>query len=260
MALNNPAGRLHALMLKAKSIDANSTGAEAWRQLLTWDQAETGDSGEEPEEESQPLELHVLLERIGELVALPAQIRREIERVPDIRHEFYLRHIGVFETAFRERIRFDAAWNHFVNPIQTAHLEGLEACDEVLSRRRPEPTVPDEVLEELVKEFDTLFDRVSEAELDSVVQEFLLAHIEHMRHALQTYRISGIKPVLSALEGAVGAAVLQPDLTDRVKETPEGKQFWKKMGHAFAALQAVHTTYQLAESVAAHLPMLSGGG
>lgn len=253
MSTNNPSGRLFAIMKEGLGISDDTPGSEAWRQLLLCAYVTAED------EHAEVLQQHVLLVRLGKLVSLPAQIRQEIEQLEDVNQEFYLRHIGRFEHALLHRIRFDAKWKHFKDAINGEHMMGLEACDELLSRRRPEPALDDEVLKDLLKQFDDLFEQVTHAELDGDVREFLLTHIERMRHALQTYRISGVRPVIQALEATVGSAVLQPELTERVKATDEGERFWKGMGRAFAALQAIRTAYELVESVARHLPMLTGG-
>lgn len=222
--LDNPAGRLRAVMEVAQSVSRENSGADGWQRVLR-------------DDDEDMLELHILFERLGLVVALPASIRREVLAVEDVNHELYLRHIGVWEQAFSSRIRFDAQWAHFMEVFLGEHLYSLETCDELLSRMRHEPTLTPEFLMEVSGELDDLRERLLAAALSPDVLAFLLTGLDRMRDALRHYRFTGMWPVTTALEASLGAAQLQPEVFERSKESEVGREYWSGMGRIYARVR-----------------------
>ena len=243
---DNPAGRLREIMSTAKTIQRRTTGARAWRQVLS-------DDGE------KDLELHVVLERLARVVVLPAAIRRQVQAIPDVNHELYLRHIGVWERAFGERIRFDTQWDIFMTLFTEEHLYSLETCDELLSRMCPEPMLSAEFLVEIDGQLNDLRERVAHSDIRQDVRDLLLVGLDRMISALKHYRFSGVPPVIDALEASLGAAQLQRTVFERSKETELGREYWEKMGLIYSRVRDQWHPYQAIKGTVVDILALPSG-
>ena len=118
--LNNPAGRLMAIIAKGKKIPRATTSKLAWGTLL----------------EVSSSDLALLLRQIGLVLDLPRQIRSGIGRIGEIDPTVYLRWIPKLEDALAN-IQFDTAWSDFMDGFDETITDGLAVCDDVLSRCNP---------------------------------------------------------------------------------------------------------------------------
>lgn len=246
MTVNNPAGRLLAVMERAGSVSLKNSGANAWQQVLR-------------DDDEEPLELHSLLERLARVVVLPAGIRHEVGSIDNVKHDLYLRHVGVWEQAFSSRIRFDAQLSHFMELFKPEHVYCLETCDELLSRERPEPVLSSDFVGQVVQDLDELRGRVVQSDLDHDVRKFLLTGLDRMREALRHYRFSGVPPVIDALEASLGAAHLQPDVLKRSKETDLGNEYWAGLGRIYSHVRQEWQPYRALKGVVVDFLALPSG-
>lgn len=222
-----PAGRLKRLTEDALSIGADTQGDLAWRRLLAG-----------PDEEPDSLSVDALLLRIGMAAALPAEIRIEVQLLESEKPDLFLRYLNVWEEAFEHRLRFDARWGHFTEVFKTEHLLSMEYCDNALESGRWQAVLEEDFVIEMLEGLVALRERVADAGLSVDVETFLLGHIDRMVEALRCYRLSGVGPVVTCLEAAIGAARLQPHVAEQVVKTEEGVEFRNRLGRVFAVIHA----------------------
>lgn len=195
MSLNNPAGRLHALLSEAGTPPRENdreTARQKWAKTLA---VEVKDSP-------------TLLARLGEVMALPVEVRGAVKSLPEVDHDTYLGPLSNVEKSFG-KLNLDALWSQCAREIDGTTMYSLKVCDELLSRQRPERTLPEDEREQLHEEVRNLRKDVQAKEKDKDLREFLLHHLKAMDDALQEYKISGTPPVEEAAKAILGGALIQ---------------------------------------------------
>lgn len=201
MATNNPAGRLHALLTKARVPPRDNDNAKArdrWAEVL----------------EVDAQDLPTLLARLSAVIALLSQVRAAIGSVPDIDQDRFLRYLPQIERAF-SRLNLNNGWKSFASPIDKTAMYSLHLCDERLSALKPEISLPEDKLERLHQQVRDMFDDISANVSNPRLRSFLLEHLGAMDQALRKYRISGTPPLERAVEAAVGGYVIRSAQGDK---------------------------------------------
>lgn len=234
MSLNNPAGRLHALLSEAGVLNyvEKDRVRTKWAKVLG------------VEKEDSP----TLLLRLSEIMNLPAQVREAVEAVPDIDHEMYLKHLPNVESAFA-KMSLDVIWGSVAKELDKATMYSLEVCDDLLSRHHPEPMLPGDERERIHKEVRDLFEDVRTNEEDEDLREFLLRHLKAMDDALQEYKISGAPPVEEVVQAAMGDGFLHYIRGQPLQENDRWDRFWKIAGRVVITLNLLAAPITLPEAV-----------
>lgn len=240
VSMNNPAGRLYSILEKGNRIDQNIKIQEAWAKLL------------ETPQDNLPL----LFQRVGCVVALPAQIKEEILAQTGINHEAHLRWLPQVEKAMKQ-LNFAAQWKAFDQHITDATILGLEICDDVLSRKSPVDPLKDKDLREIHSEVGTLYDDVLKADIPTDVRLFLLRHLKNLNLTMLEYRLTGVLPIEASISAAVGEAVINRDIAERSKTSEHGQKFWEMLGRVAVLLAALNGAFQLTDSVVKYFPLVA---
>ena len=201
MASNNPAGRLHDLLKRAKALPDNSPTLDAWGKLLF----EKGDNKT----------TSAVLARIGMVIQLPAETLKALEGVPGIDAALHLGWVSVVENAFC-RMRLDATINHLTHNVDDATLVKLHAADHALSQYSPEPSLTPDHLTRLNTKIDDLREEIETGDgLPHEVRTFLLEQLLGIQVAVDTYRIRGARGLRDAVNRALGALTTEEQATRR---------------------------------------------
>lgn len=235
MGFDNPAGRLHKLLLDAgvppKASDESKVRVR-WAEVL----------GIEPEDHP------TLLARLSKVLALPPQVRVAVEDVPEEEKDDFLAPLPYIETAF-VTLNLDQPWKNFGRPITPDVMTGLGFCDWLLRKHKTEPHLPDEERERIHKEVRDLFEDVRANEDDDDLRKFLLRHLKAMDDALQEYKISGAPPVEEAIHAAMGDGVIRRLRGETPPRNSRSDRFWRMISRLAITLNLFTTGVELPETV-----------
>lgn len=228
MDLDNPAARLHRLLVDLKDLGEaepsppNVPLHEAWRRVL----------GLGPE--SGPL---VLLWQLGEVVRLPDQICSEVLRIDEayVNRDLILRWEPAVMAVMRHSAVFSTHLSDALGSYDHVDLLALEMCADALHRWRREQVIGEEELRQLKDSLEVLEQEITSAEIPAELRGFLLAHIAEMARALSDYQLRGIVGIRDAFDRLVGAFVRRPDLIP----DPESHGGWAEKFKDFMSQVAI---------------------
>ena len=235
---NNPAGRLHSLLVEGKGQDwQDKSISKVWAKIL-----------EVPYEDKG-----LLLRRVGQVMALPSSIKEAMSHIDDIDHNMYLRWLPQVESSF-STLNFDMQWKNFIGRFDGEIMYGIEICSDRLSRERPEKTVNEEHLASLSEKVNELLSELDRTELSGNAWLYIHDHLVRVKEAIEEYRIRGIKPLESALHEVVGSVVLSPEIYQESQRTQKGKRFWEIMGKLAIILTITVSSVQIGKDIVSILP------
>lgn len=211
---NNPAGRLTRLIRRLREVSGTTPMRAAWAHALGVDENNISE----------------LLARITLAARLVDQTVIQIEGLADLDHGLYLRWTPLVRGAFTD-FGMSNQIARITDRLTPEVLTGLDFCNHELSRRCPEQTVDMAKLEELTKEAKALMDQVVRADLPGDLKEYVLDKLDLLLRALEMYHVTGIRPIVSAMETIVGATVLGgKEHHEQLTKTPQGQRLWSLLG------------------------------
>lgn len=237
-SINNPAGRLKSLLDKGRGIDKATRLSQAWAQIL----------------EVDPKDKSTLLKHIGSLLALPADVRKEVTSLPELDHSVYLRWMPKVEKAFGI-LNLDMKWEQFYQHFTPEVMFGLDVCSEVLSRQAGQAELDEGQLTKLLEDVSSLLKELHSSDLPADLRERLAMHLVAVEDALKEYRIRGSRPVEAEVERLIGAVVRDPRLWKETRKTSAGEKFWLYMGRVAMLLAISVSAVQIGKDVVHVLPM-----
>ncbi|MGW5058616.1 hypothetical protein ACWEQ2_15095 [Streptomyces sp. NPDC004096] len=200
--LDNPAGRLHKLLLDLYAAfpnDQQQAAKVAWMAIVELVGNESGLAGEAA--------------IISGVVGLPAQIRGAVDalQVDDERKEHLLAGLenieqGMSQVLARQHLHgvFASFATKGVVP-QSAAVGNLSHCSYELHRAIPEVTVSDNDLAQIVEMINDLMREVAEADLPNLVKRAMLSHLTTLLQAANDVRFAGTQPLDDALFALAGS-------------------------------------------------------
>ena len=235
---NNPAARLHRILTQAKGL-ANQKALSAWSKLLSVPADNCAD----------------LVRRLGIVLSLPADIREQIECIPEIDTEVYLKWIPEVENGFSS-LNLSRSFQEFTNPISDKALHGIEFCSEILARTFPDKILNKTELESLDADVLSLIDRVVDIPMDNHAQKFILDKLYLVHQAIQDYDLVGPKPLGVAVQATIGAAIFDQKVRADINQSEVKGDFWGVIYRAAMIVTIIAGTAQIASSVSKLLPEL----
>lgn len=218
MSLNNPAGRLLNLLEKGKEINQGSV-----KDVLA-DLLNVSDKSESEK-----------FSRISYLLVVPFQIRELIETIDSLDPDLLIPSLERVESFFGN-LNLQNGWASFRNQFNGIIIHNLKICDSILSKKFLEPTLKDKDREAYLKKLDELYEMISNEDLNETAKSFLLTQIEQLIIALESYFITGSKPIIDNITNTVGSIVLSPKKIHGVDK--KGK-IWKTFIGTFLGLMAL---------------------
>ena len=258
---NNPAGRLHAILTRAKEIarePANRASAGIlWG--LVFQVVYVPSVGNAP---PNPLSSSEQLEVISRLI--------ELQKLVEETEESLLKVEGLTEKYFRpfERIRpltFEslAALGSDVSGSLAVITDGdmtvLEFCSEKLEGHHPEVVVDKAELILVLSEVTALFEEVKVmADLDEDLHAFILDGLESIRRGISEFRIRGPERLRETLAEIVGGLAVNWEMVEAAREDESMQKFGKLFYRLAAAVRFGADATRLLAAV--KIGLLPGGG
>lgn len=229
---NNPAGRLHTLLQLGKVKEGNRQIGDVWSEILNV-----------PNQDNS-----LLLRRLGQVMTLPSSIKQAMAFVEGVDHNIYLRWLSAVEAAFKE-LNFNHGWSRFINQINGEVMLGIEICSDQLSRFRPEKTIDENQLEELLKKVNDLLAQLESTDLKPDSWFFIYDNLTRVKEAIETYKIMGIKPLEVVVEQTIGEVNLNPEKYYESKTADGGKGFWEIMVRLLLLIDITAQSIQIGKEV-----------
>lgn len=181
--LDNPAGRLHAILADFRG-EMNSEGLSVvWRRALKMEDAQ----------------LPELMAAIGKVYALPEQVAQQMEFVPGYHPRDVSRWWNPLAQAFTQ-MHVSNVWQQAGWPNADV-LEDLESCSVKLSEAAPEPHLTDDQLQYIKEQVAHIRrDIQSDDTLTRDTKRFIALRLQRIDDALAHIKISGTGQLRVELE------------------------------------------------------------
>jgi hypothetical protein len=251
---DNPAGRLYALLIKAKG--QNGSGYKIWGNVLgiPWER-------EDSDNDKSMIEI---AEGVIQLRKLIDEVESALTRIEGINLSLYL-------TPFR-RIRDSIKLSRLPTPNYDSHLnvitEGdmtvLAFCADTLSKYVRESAVDEDQLKELLDSITKLYTDVFDSSLDEEFKIFILDELEMLRRSIHEFRVRGFDRLKEEMPSVVGSYVITREWVGKSVTSDEEKglmdSFLSVLGRYGAVVSFAANTTKLLEAASTHLPKLLPGG
>jgi hypothetical protein len=206
VSLNDPAGRLHRILSRAKSAgQANVLSAFA--------------SAFEVPATDVP-EILINLGRLGLAVDEVSEELRRVNATDTL--ELYLETAPQLKSALSIQ-NLGATWESYKNHIRDEDLRALRYCSKELSKVSLEEALSDEQIKNLKAQVEALYEEViSSTDLEAGLRRVILGHLDSIRRAIHNYRLEGIRPLAEVL------SITAVTLTQPQKKRKRGKSKTEK--------------------------------
>lgn len=206
MKIDNPAARLHLFLV--------STNTSEYRQQLTRNVMQTHlNMPGAPDQH--------LYRGIAGLLGLPDQI-------DNILHEHFagrrwIHWLGKVNECF-SKINLSSQWSQTISSIDDRALTELEMIS-TLFETKGQITLLDQAEMDVFREkINALKNDVITTDVSAEMRTTLLYYLNKILGAIESYQITGVEPIMEAIESTIGRAAINEEYRSALKETGIGKK------------------------------------
>jgi len=200
LKIDNPAQRLLDILTAGKANASHYNCRQVWQRILAV-----------PENHEQEL-----ITRLGKVMGLPARISLVMQdHFPDPRWQ---------SVHWRERIEaaflaqeMNGKWEKFISHINDQTLSELGLLSMIFETRGAHASIDEEEIQSLLDKITELRNDIRSSGLSATIKTLLLRQLSQLQEALETYSISGIEPVMDAVQSTLGLAVIDPEYKQEIK-------------------------------------------
>ncbi len=232
LKIDNPAQRLLDILEAGKTYSQGTNCREVWVLLL---QAQLNN------------EQH-LLSRLARVMELPG-------RIVQVREDHFsaLRGKSMYwkscvDNAFVSQ-SLNNTWQSFMQHIDARTLSELSMLSDLFETRGAHAAIQSDEIDALLERLTELRNEIREADLPLTMKTLLLKQLSQIQEALETYSISGVEPVMDAVQSTLGLAVLNPEYRQEISKGTDSR-FGEKISDLLSDVANVVT-------VAGALPALT---
>lgn len=239
---DNPAGRLHRVLVGLRGPQPHVGIREAWAQVVHADV-----------NEPMQLERRVLI-----AVQLPARAMSVMDNIPDddsFDREFVTRWFPSVQNAFKHSFFSAGQVQHITMHYGDGTLRELESCSYILHRFRREPMPSNDDLSGITAQINELRESLrTSSDLAEDLRVLLLTHASAMAQAIDDFEVAGSEALQARLDEAIGA-LARKGYYKQVKEAGEAeedspaKKFWQILGRIALALSVTNSFLQLGHTI-----------
>lgn len=201
---SNPAGRLHRVLSQARKRQDQESVLKVWATVLGVEESDV-----------------VVTKAVVELYSLSNEIQSLIKLNEQLNHELYLKSFSTLNQVFFP-LNLASNWKSVKVHLTEETLTRLQFCAEELSKFYTEDTLSSDDLKAIIEKTEALFDAVYASTLPSSLRLSILEEVERLRNAISMYRIKGAKGLKEALQGTIGAVVVnQQELRQAGVDNPD---------------------------------------
>jgi hypothetical protein len=235
---DNPAARLRSLLVELQQQPRNASVAAGWANVL--------------DIASSPVDLGVLMPRLGAVHQLPTQILMALQNHPETANEpVFTEWVEPVKQALDGSLSLSAGLENVLRQYDSgAALTSLASVAFVLGRdgrRMP----PEDQLADLLQQVRDFEAALMEEGIDERLRAFLLEHVRLMEHAIRMVRVRGNDALRDVAEQGLGAVLFA---TQEHGKDPLLRRMWS-LTEKFAVLAGVGSGgIAIAQAVQAALP------
>lgn len=211
LKIDNPAQRLLDILEAGKTLPDAQNCRTVWIKLL---------NAEENNEQH-------LLSRLAKVMELPGrilQVRRD--------HFSTLRGNSTHWKTCVDRAfvsqSLNSTWQSFNHHIDSRTISELSMLSDLFETRGAHAVIEADETEALLAKIIELRSEIRCSELSSTMKTMLLRQLSQLQEALESYSISGIEPVMDAVQSTLGLAVIDPEYREEIK-SGSGSQFGERI-------------------------------
>ncbi|WP_312629548.1 hypothetical protein [Scandinavium sp.] len=233
LKIDNPAQRLLDLLEQGNKYQRTENCRKVWQNIL-----QTEGMGE-----------GLLLTRLGHAMALPG-------RIIQVREDNFSTLRGksghwksCVDSAFISQ-SLNETWHTFRDKIDDRTLTELGMLSDLFETRGAHAGIAADEIDALLERITHLRNEIRESELSAAMKTLLLKQLAQIQEALESYSISGVEPVMDAVQSTLGLAVLHPEYRNEISKGT-GSPFGEKISALLTDTASVVT-------IAGAMPMIAG--
>jgi hypothetical protein len=205
---DNPAGRLHAILLAAKSQNLDTPMRRVWATAFDL-------------EETDLIGIYSNLVRLNDSLST---VEKDIG-LQDLDSDIYLQHVPEVRRLL-SLSNLDGPLRKHIDLLDEGVLMTLQFCSERLSKACPERVPTADELSELNKDIADLSEKLEKAEINRVLKTTLADLLESMRRAVAEYKIRGATGLRQELFFVLERLQRTIPYLEEHKDSPEVRSFW----------------------------------
>lgn len=229
----NPARRLHSFLTKAKQEKPNIQTGQALANVLSLPRADAAE----------------LYRKVAGVLELIDEVSNQLEALPAERREIYKTFVPKIRECFPQNFALTRALNDHFGKLAATDLALLFLAASELDSLSDELEVFEDELASIAKDTNSLFEKVSESELEPALKVIVLDLLEAIRRTVADYQIRGAKGLERMLAESLGRFAIDKDLVDRESKSEEIVGFWELLRRITMVICAVNQTPQLVEHI-----------
>ncbi|EDI4631237.1 hypothetical protein NQ468_001264 [Salmonella enterica] len=233
LKIDNPAQRLLDLLEQGNEYQRTDNCRKVWQKIL---QVEGMGEG-------------LLLTRLAHAMALPGRIIQVREDNFSTLRGKSKHWKNCVDKAFVSQSLNDG-WHTFRDNIDDRTLTELGMLSDLFETRGAHAGIAADEIDTLLERITHLRNEIRESGLSSMMKTLLLKQLAQLQEALESYSISGVEPVMDAVQSALGLAVLHPEYRNEISKGT-GSQFGEKISALLTDTASVVT-------IAGAMPAISG--
>lgn len=206
LKIDNPAQRLLDILETGKKHPDSQNCRKVWIELL---------HAEENNEQH-------LLSRLAKVMELPG-------RILQVRTDHFSTLRGksnhwksCVDRAFVSQ-SLNSNWQSFNQHIDPRTISELSMLSDLFETRGAHAAIEASETEALLTKIIELRGEIRSSELSSTMKTMLLRQLSQLQEALESYSISGIEPVMDAVQSTLGLAVIDPEYKEEIKSGSESQ-------------------------------------
>lgn len=232
LKIDNPARRLLDLLEQGKNFERTVSCRAVWQKIL----------------HVEGMEEQHLLSRLAHAMELPGRIIQVREDNFSTLRGKSFHWKECVDKAFISQTLNDK-WYSFIDHIDDRTLSELGMLSDLFETRGAHAGIEKDNIESLLERITELRNEIRSSELSHIMKTLLLKQLSQIHEALESYSISGVEPVMDAVQSTLGLAVLHPEYRSEISKGANSK-FGEKMSDLLSDVANVVT-------VAGALPALT---
>ncbi|SUI37879.1 Uncharacterised protein [Salmonella enterica subsp. enterica] len=134
----------------------------------------------------------------------------------------------------------NSTWLSFNQHIDSRTISELSMLSDLFETRGAHAAIEADETEALLVKIIELRGDIRSSELSSAMKTMLLRQLSQLQEALESYSISGIEPVMDAVQSTLGLAVIDPEYKEEIK-SGSGSQFGDRISSLLGDIANVVT-------------------
>lgn len=211
--IDNPAARLHNFItLTQVASDSTTTSRNILRTNLYL---------------SPTAHDYEIYHGLAGLLSLPAQITTILEE--NFPGKVWKHWLTQVEIAF-SRIDLNGPWAAVTNKIDSRSMTELEMISTLFETKGQIALLDMTQMKEFREKINELKNDIITADLSAGMQKMILHYLNKILNAIESYEITGVEPIMEAIDATIGRAATNEDYRAALKQTGIGKKLGDLIG------------------------------